>query len=415
MRRIIFRTDRIGTLILLVFLGLVLAPAGTLRAKEEPVRIGFVGDFTDVSRPYTENMSVAMRMAVDEFNAAGGVGGREVTLVTRDGGNDPARHAACVRELAGEERVAAVFGGASSPAVLAASAACLAEKIPYLVSIGNSQEIVVERGHPYVFQFQPTVSMETKAFSMFATLMPWRRYAWVGPDYSWGHEVFDNFKRQFREIGASLQWTAEAWHPIGAADFSALIERIRTGRPDALVIATYGEDVRRFIEQADAAGLFKTLPVFGWFTYDMTGELGRLVPAGMWSLARGGPFNYLAEKYPRAARFTEEFNRRSGSYPGGYTIACYDSLLAWREAVRRAGTAEPQAVARALKGLRFTGLRGESFIRPVDGQMDCPTYFGRLVYQPRYRFAVWDSVVEIPAAKTWLSEEEVLKARGRRP
>jgi hypothetical protein len=133
----------------------------------------------------------------------------------------------------------------------------------------------------------------------------------------------------------------------------------------------------------------------------------------MWCLARGGPFNYLSDKYPQMAHFTNAYQKRTQSWPDGYTICCYDSFLAWRQAVRLAGTVEPVSVARALKGLRFSSLRGERIIRAVDGQMDCPTYFGKLVYTSRYPFAVWKSVMEIPAAKTWLEEDEIRRIRRK--
>lgn len=382
-------------------------------AQNETIRIGFVGDFSDVSKAYTQNMYMAAQMAVNEFNASGGLLGKRIRLIRRDGGNDPQKHDDHVVSLIRKENVVAIFGGASSPCVLKASAACKKQRIPYLVSIGNSQSIVVENGHPYVFLFQPNIWMETKGFSIFVTLMPWHRYAWVGPDYSWGHGVLQNFKQHFEEIGAPIEWTTEAWHRLGTSDYRAIIRQVLDGKPDALVIGSYGEDVRHFTIQAKSYGLFDKLATFGWFTYNMTGDMGHMVPEGMWSLARGGPFNHLADKFPQTKRFVEKLVEQYDVYPDGFTICCYDSFLAWRQAVKNAKSADPIRVAKALKGLKFNGLRGASIIRAVDGQMNCPIYFGRLVFTPKYSFAVWTSVIEIPAEKTWLSEKEVLSRRGK--
>ena len=80
--------------------------------------------------------------------------------------------------------------------------------------------------------------------------------------------------------------------------------------------------------------------------------------------------------------------------------------------MKKARSADPIAVAKALEGLEFVGLRGHSFIRAIDGQMNCPAYFGRLVYLPEYPSAVMESVVEVPAEKTWLPEEEVISRRA---
>ena len=385
----------------------------TADAQQKTIKIGFVGDFSDVSKAYTHNMYKAAQLAVNEFNAAGGLLGNPVTLIQRDGANDPQKHYEHVTTLVRDHKVVAIFGGASSPCVLKASEASRELRVPYLVSIGNSQSIVVENGHPYVFLFQPSSWMETKGFSIFVTLMPWHRYAWIGPDYSWGHGVLRNFKLHFEEIGAPIEWTTEAWHPLGTTDYEAIIRQILDAKPDALVIGSWGEDVRHFIIQAKPQGLFDKVGVFGWFTYDMTGDIGRKVPTGMWSLARGGPFNYLSDKFPQTKKFVDRLVEQFDAYPNGYTICFYDSMIAWGQAVKKAQSADPIAVAKALKGLKFVGLRGDSFIRPVDGQMDCTTYFGRLVFLPEYPFAVWKSVIEIPAAKTWLPQKEVLSRREK--
>ena len=167
--------------------------------------------------------------------------------------------------------------------------------------------------------------------------------------------------------------------------------------------------MRRFIMQAKPYGLFSNMAAFGWFMSEST---GRLLPEEIWTLNRA-PFNYLSDKFPQTRRFVDKFQRQFKGYPVGFAICSYDSLIAWRQAVLEANSAAPAVVAKALKGMSFKGLRGDSYIRPIDGQMNCPTFFGRLVYKPEYPCAVIESVIEIPAAKTWLSENEVLERRRK--
>ncbi|WP_319408055.1 ABC transporter substrate-binding protein [uncultured Desulfosarcina sp.] len=375
-----------------------------------PIKIGFVGDFSEVSKAYTENAFMAARMAISDFNAEGGFWGRPVQLIRRDGGNDPDRHYRHVIDLVRDEKIVAVFGGASSLCLLKASSACKAQQIPYLISIGNSQSVVVENGHPFVFMFEPNTRMESVGFSIFATLMPWQRYAWIGPDYVWGHDIFGFFKEHFENIGAPVEWAAEVWHPLGTKDFTKNIKHLIDARPDALIVATWGEDLRHFIRQAKTSGLFNKMAAFGWFSL-ISEDAEHMLPEGIWNVSRG-PFNYLADKHPQTKRFVREFVRQYNTYPLGFTICCYDSLLAWRQAVLNAGSAKPAAVADALKGMPFVGLRGDSVIRAIDGQMNCPTFFGRIVYRPEYPIAVIESVIEIPASKTWLPENEVQSRRS---
>ena len=383
----------------------------TAFGSDGSVRIGFIGDFTSVSKAFTRNAYMVVQMVIADFNAQGGLFGKPIEIVHRDGANDPELHYRYVNELAGDERVVAIFGGASSTCVLRASEACKQWKIPFLVSIGNSQSIVVENGHPYVFLFEPNSRMESLGFSIFASLMPWQKYAWFGPDYVWGREVKAFFKQYFEDIGSPITWTAEIWHPLGARKYDDLIQKVIASKPEALVVATWGEDLRHFIKQANVYGLFDKMAAFGWFSI-FADESDRILPEGIWKISRG-PFLYLSEKYPHSRLFVQQFKRQFNAYPLDFSICCCDSLIAWRQAALSAGSTEPTAVAEALKGLRFVGLRGDSFIRPIDGQMDCPTFFGRLTYRPDYPGAVIESVIEIPAAKTWLSENEVMVKRSR--
>lgn len=392
------------------FLALVFH-AGVCAAEPEPVRVGFVADFSAVSKAYTKNAYQSLQLAESKINAEGGLLGRPLRIIPRDGGNDPDSHYNHVVDLVRNKGVTAIFGGASSPCVLKASAACKELQVPYLVSIGNSQSIVVENGHPFVFLFEPNTRMESLGFSIFATLMPWKRYAWIGPDYSWGRDVNRFFKQYFEEIGAPIEWTFEAWHPVGATEYTDAIDSIIESKPDALVVATWGEDLRHFTLQARTRRLFENMAVFGWFSM-ISGVSERMLPEGIWKISRG-PFNYLAERHPQTRSFVDAFVRAYDTYPLDFTICCYDSMLAWRQAVTNAGTVDPVRVAGALKGMSFTGLRGRSYIRALDGQMNCPTYFGRLVYRDEYPLAVVESVIEIPAVKTWLKEEDVRAARAK--
>ena len=393
-----FTICRVFLVIWIVFFGL----GGIACGGSGPIKIGFVGDFSSVSEAYTDNAFLAARMAVSDWNAAGGLLGRPVEMVHRDGGNDPERHYRHVIELVRDEGIVAVFGGASSPCVLKASAACREKGVPYLVSIGNAQSIVGESGHPFVFLFEPNSRMESLGFTIFATLMPWKRYAWIGADYSWGRGILGFFKEHVKQIGAPIEWAVEIWHPFGEVAYDQHVTQLIASKPDALVVATWGEDLSHFLRAANSRNLFDKMPAFGWFSL-ISDASERTLPEGIWNISRG-PCNYLVEKHLLASRFLERFSHRYQHYPLDFTVCCYDSFLAWHQAVLNAGSAAPDATAKALKGLRFTGLRGDSFIRAADGQMNCPVFFGRLVYRPEYPVAVIESVIGIPASKTWMLE-----------
>ena len=393
----------------LVCVASVCGPIDAEQAKEDRIIIAFVGDFSGPTREFCQKAYDAALMALQEINDQGGLLGRPVEIIKLDGGNNPQQHYRHITELGAHKEVAAVFAGGTSSVLLEGSRASLEQRIPYLISMGNSQSLVVNHGHPYVFLFQPSTYMETKAFSIFAALMPWRKYGWIGPDYIWGREVFSYYQLHFAALGTPIEWKVQVWHPLGDPDFKPMIQEILKAEPEALVIASWGEDLRRFIDQARPFGLIERMAIFA----PMLPETPKVeIPDGIWSVSRA-PFNYLAEKYPQTEAFAKLFFERYQTSPSGFAICAYDAILAWRKAVVKAHSFDREAVAKALKGLTFQGLRGDSYIRPIDGQMNCPTYIGRSIFRLEPRIRILDSVIEIPAIKTWPSEHEILEARKK--
>ncbi|MDC7224354.1 MAG: ABC transporter substrate-binding protein [Spirochaetales bacterium] len=378
---------------------------------EETVKIGIVFDLSGIIKDYSRDGILSAELAVEEINKNGGVLGRKVELIVRDGKNDPAEHFRLVDELAQRPDVAAVIGGGASPTTVRGSEAARLNRIPYLVSLGNAEYITVQHGHPYVFQFQPNSAMETHSWAIFLTLMPWNRYAWVGPDYDWGYGVYDTFIKSFEQIGVEIEMVSSQWHPLGTDDFTTIVDNILEAKPEMLLLGSYGEDVVLFYETAQERGLFDEIKVFGRFPETISEQVGTDIPEGIWVPARA-PFKYLYNNHEEAKAFIEEFRRRSGSYPLLSTLSSYDALLAWAEAVRLAGTLDRESVADALRGITFQGLRGESYIRAIDGQMNSSTYFGMLNYDREFESSVLDNVIEVQAERVWLTPEEITALRS---
>lgn len=379
----------------------------------EPIKIGFVGDFSQVSQKLTEEAYRAALIAVEDINAGGGILGRPVIMIKRDGGNDPELHAKYVREIIEKEDIVAIFGGAASSCVLEASRIAKEKKIPYLVSVGNSQVIVLENGHPYVFLFEPNSAMEGRGISIFASILPWKRYAWLGPDYVWGHRMLKAFKKNLKDMNVNVQFVKELWHGLDEKNFMPYIQNLLVAKPEALFLGSWGEDIKIFILQAKSTRLFNSIAVFGMIYHDTAVALGKDLPKGVWGFSRA-PFYYLSEKFPMAKTFTEKYHSKFNTYPGGFSICGYDSFLAWVAAAKKSDSVKPEKIAQTLKGLKFNSLRGESFIRPIDGQMNCSAYFGLMKFVPEYPFAIIKPVIEIKAKQTWLTEDEIKAVRRKK-
>ncbi len=352
----------------------------------------------------------ALGIGVDWLNAAGGVKGRKVELVIRDSKGDVQAAARASQELVEKERVVALFGGGASSLVLAMSSVAKQVKVPFLPNMGNSEAIVTDKGHDYVFLVAPNGGMEARAFAAYAKQRGWKKFVALAPDYEWGHSMVTQFGDKLKADGVHA--TIEAnWFKLGSTDFSAYITKLQGAKADAFLIYAWGSDIVAFSKQAKLYGLLKKgTPIAGYWMFDALLPLGAESPEGAIGFERA-PFTYLVTKYPAAKKFTDEFKMRTGSYPSGYALMAYDALHAWAKAAEMAGDVEPAAVAKALKGITFTGTRGDITIRKVDGQASVPVYFGTVTFDKTLNMPTYKDVVEIKAADVWLSESEVAAKR----
>lgn len=124
----------------------------TAQAKEDgPIRIGWLSSLTGPlsSAAIAENMGV--QFAVEQINAAGGIDGRKLELITRDTVGDPTKAVNFAKELAFSEKVAFVIGPVNSGESLATVPILTRAKVPNLI-IGTVDELTDAKKYPYAFR-----------------------------------------------------------------------------------------------------------------------------------------------------------------------------------------------------------------------------------------------------------------------
>jgi len=206
--------------------------------------------------------------------------------------------------------------------------------------------------------------------------------------------------------GLKLTFKRELWHKLGESSFTTYIPILKTSRAEVLFIGTWGSSLNAFILQAKNAGLFERMKAFGMISEDSAIALGDQIPTGLFGHSRAA-FNYFAAKSAAGKEFVDDYHKKYNMYPGGFSFCAYDSVIAWADAVEKAGSFDSEKVVDALKGLKFSGPRGEMFIRDFDNQLNSPVCMGPRVFKEEYGFAVIEPTIIIPAEDLWLSEDEV--------
>jgi len=309
----------------------------------EPIKVGQFASLTGKEATFGISSDEGTILAIEEINAAGGVLGRKLKLLTEDTQSKPGEPATVVNKLIARDGVIAILGEVASSRSLEAAPICQQSKIP-MISPSSTNPKVTEVGD-YIFRvcfidpFQGTVmanfatkTLNAKKVSVFTD---------VKSDYSKGLAKF--FKERFVANGGQI--VAELDFNGGDKDFKAQLTAIKATSPDAVFVPGYYTDAALICVQAKQLGL--NVPFMGgdgWESEKLV-EIGKDAVEGQYFSTHYHPEvgSELSKK------FVENYKKRwKGKTPDALAACGYDSALVLADAIKRAGSTDGQKLRDAL-------------------------------------------------------------------
>ena len=309
---------------------------------EDRIKLGQFASLTGKEAVFGQNANKGTILAIEETNAAGGVLGRKLELVTEDDQSKAGEAATVVKKLISRDKVSVVLGEITSGRTLEAAPICQAAKVP-LVSPGATASEVTTKGD-YIFrvcfidEFQGTVmakfARDTLKLGRVAILSSVSSAQSVG--------LAKYFRERFTSGGGTI--AAEQKYGEGDKDFRAQLTAIKGAGADGVFVPGYYAEAALICKQARDLGL--TVPLMGvdgWESPDLVAIAG---PA-----AEGC---YLSTHYspesrsPAVVAFQERFQKRWGISSNALSVLGYDSTMLAIDALRRAGSTDGTKVRDAL-------------------------------------------------------------------
>lgn len=349
----------------LVVLSLLLALGSTGCGKKsgDVIKVGEFASLTGKEATFGTSSHEGTLLAIEELNAAGGVLGKKIELITEDNLSKAGESGTVVTKLIDRDGVVAILGEVASSRSLEAAPICQRSQIP-MISPSSTNPKVTETGD-YIFRvcfidpFQGTVmanfaskTLKAKKIAVFTD---------VKSDYSKGLAKY--FKEGFTKAGGEI--SAELDFNGGDKDFKAQLTAIKTAAPDAVFVPGYYTDVALICIQAKQLGL--NVPLFGgdgWESDDLI-KIGKEAVEG----------NYFSTHYhpevssPKSKQFVDAYKKRfknqdgSPKAPDAMAALGYDSAMILADAMKRAGTTEGAKVRDALAATKgFEGATGRTDI-----------------------------------------------------
>ena len=353
---------------------LAIGAPGLLLAQTQPIRIGIANALSGPNALYGENNLIGHRIAVNQFNKAGGLQGRQVELVVRDDRAQTAQGAGIARELSGAG-INVLMGGGSSAVAIAYCSLAPELKMVYVVNSAAAMAITHESWNRHVFRLCPNaytlyVALGRAVAETHPNLMKW---GCITPDYSFGHDaarVFGAAVRQYHPKRDSKSFEIRGTIVVGAAqsDFRPQINTLMNSDIEALFIGLQGAPEISFFQQARAVGLDKKLKLMAETSGDIAYQaLGKDMPQAIWTNVFW-PYSLEPVKSNRQnQQLLQEYAAMTGNkLPNSHMYKGYHAMQGLLEGIRRAKSTETEALIDAMEDMSWEAPTGPVKVRKQD-------------------------------------------------
>lgn len=329
--------------------------SGCKKGGGDTIKIGEFASLTGKEATFGTSAHEGTLLAVEEVNAAGGVLGKKLELLTEDDQSKAGEPANAVNKLISKDGVIAILGEVASSRSLEAGPICQDSKIP-MISPASTNPSVTKVGN-YVFRACFTDPFQGAALANFSTeTLKATKVAMltdVKSDYSKG--LAKCFKDKFLANGGQL--VTELDYNGGDKDFKGQLTTIAGASPQAVFVPGYYTDVALIAIQAKQLGL--TVPLFGGDGW----ESSVLLDIGKESMNGNYFSTHCAadQGTPKMTAFVEAYKKKfNGKVPDAMAVLGYDSAMMLADAIKRAGTTESAALRDAIAATKdFEGVSGK--------------------------------------------------------
>jgi branched-chain amino acid transport system substrate-binding protein len=350
---------KLASRLLLTLVVLALA----LRAQDT-IKIGEYASLTGKEASFGQQSHKGLTLAIEELNAAGGVLGKKLELITEDNQTKPGESATAVKKLISRDKVVALIGEVASGRSLEAAPIAQAAKIPMIAPAATNPKVTQTGNYNFrvcfIEPFQGTVMAKFAQTDLKAKKVA--VLSSVSNAYSVGLAKF--FKETFTANGGII--VSEKNFSEGDKDFRAQLTAVKAAGADAVFVPSYYTEAALIARQARDLGL--NVPFFGgdgWVA-DQLLEIGGEALNGCYYSTHFSPEN----QDPVVQAFVKKFKARWGANenPDAFAALGYDAAYVLVDAIKRAGSTEGPKLRNALAATKnFSGVTG---VTNIDANRD---------------------------------------------
>jgi branched-chain amino acid transport system substrate-binding protein len=373
---------------------------------QDTIKIGEMNSYK--SQPaFLEPYKKGWQMAVEDINAAGGVLGKKIEVISRDDGANPGDAVRAADELVTGEGVNILCGTFLSNVGLAVTEFAGKKKVFFLGAEALTDKMVWQNGNRYTYRLRASTYMQVAMLMPSALGANKKRWALVYPNFEFGQASIAAFKQMIKAKQPDVEFVTEQATPLGKIDAGAVAQAIDDAKPDAIFSAEFGPDLAQFVREGNTRGVFKDRTVVAL----LAGEPEYLAP-----LKDDTPVGWIVTGYPASAttppqnpEFVAAYKKRYNEVPVLGSVVGYLTIKSLAAGIAKAGSTDTEKLVDAFAGLQLTGAFGPFRFRAIDHQSTLGGYVGKLALQDGHGVMV--DYKYIDGASVQPSDDEVKKLR----
>jgi branched-chain amino acid transport system substrate-binding protein len=322
--------------------GLALSPWASAQAAG-PIKLGTLTPLTGAGGPYGPAMVSTVKAVIDEVNAAGGILGRQLALVSEDDQTSPEAGVRAARKLIDVDKVSAIMGTWASSVTTAVAPLCWESKT-FLATVSGADSITALPHQGYLIRTQPNTTLQGRKFGEFAIEQGAKKVFFLTPQTPFAQSQLASMKAAVEKAGGKVD---SLIYDDKKPSLRTEVDTALRGAPDMIVLGGYTPDTTVLLKDLFRANYKGRLLGFG---YSVNQKLIEALPGdvseGIFTLSPSSDSGSAA--YKRVAEITKSAS------PDPYSCQIYDHvsliILAMAAAKSTTGDAIKDAMRRVAQG-----------------------------------------------------------------
>jgi branched-chain amino acid transport system substrate-binding protein len=336
-----------------------------VRAQADAIKIGHLTPLTGFLGALGAYAQLGIKMAAAEINAAGGVMGRPLDVMSEDSVN-PETAATKAQRMLERDGATVLIGEINSASALTIMQVAQRNKRLFMSVGARSDALRGKNCNRYTFHVDipSTVMVNAVGKALLRDdMMKGKKFFSLTADYIFGHDLLGAAKIFFAANGGNL--IGDELIATDVTDFSPYLLKVRQAKPDIVCSNLAGNQVTSLIKQYAEFGL--PFPIVGF----------NLNTADAWAAGAGNLSGtwptvwYHTLDVPASKAFVAAFTKQNGKPPENHAWIEYISLKAMAQAMNEAKSTDTEKlIAYFEKQAEFDIIKGrKGYFRSWDHQM----------------------------------------------